>query len=109
MSETRARQRQAGAGHPAEIGVTKQRKNGMVVRRGGEFYQSALRRRSIRRKDRGQDLARLGEDKLLIFRVIPLTFRDECLNLSIGVFTLDEEFIEPCNLRKHLQVSKVLC
>ena len=78
----------------------------MIERRGGNFDLSRARR--IRRYT-GMTLPRISRcfprHQRLIFRRIVGAFRDRALHLRIVLLEL---FVEPGQLRKHLQIAKVL-
>src|SRR5262244_2660730 len=56
------------------------------------------------RKNLTYQFALIRDYKLLLFKRIISAFLDQFLNIRLS----QEEFIEPSNLRQHLQVSEIL-
>ena len=76
----------------------------MIERRGGNLDASALGRFGVDRQNLRQHFALPGHyETLIVERVAPTLF-DEAGDVGI----LEEVFIEPGDLRKHLQVGEVL-
>ena len=76
----------------------------MVERRSRYLDSSLLRRLRVSRQHRRQNLALLGDDKLLVVRRVVALLPHQ----SFDVFILKKELVEPRQLRKHLQVSEIL-
>ena len=97
------RQGQARRRNRSGIGVADQRKNGMIERRGRNLDRSFLRGVGIRRQNLAQQFPLARDHKTLIVERVVALFLDQRGN----VFIFQKEFVEPCDLRQHLQVGEV--
>ena len=104
MTEPILRQRQSWRGHGRDICITQQRQNGMIVRRTREFDRTTLCRIRVNRQYFGDQFALAGDHEALVFERVIAALSDECGNFRI----FEEEFIEPGDLGKNLQIGEVL-
>ena len=104
VAKTVLRQRQARSGNGAYIGVTDQGQNRVIKRRCGNLDSSVPRGLGMGGQDLSQQLARARLQVADLPGSSPGLFRIS--SGDIGIFK--EEFIEPCDLRQHLQIGEVL-
>src|SRR2546423_974191 len=103
MSEMLPGQRKSWMRSGSDIGITDQRKNGMVERRGRNLNSSALRGSCIRGQDTCQQLPLLAGNKFLVFTGVIAAFAYQSAN--IGFF--EPELIKPGKLREHLEIGYI--
>ena len=104
MAKTILRQGQARGGNRAHVGIADQRQNRVIERGGRNLDSSVLRRFGVRGQDFGQQFALPRDhEALIVQRVIRALFESA---RDIGI--VQKEFVEPGDLRKHLQIGKVL-
>src|SRR5262249_43833789 len=70
MMEALPGQRQSGVGDSSCIGITQQREDGMIKRRGGDFDATTLRRRRVGRQHFGEQLTLPADDELLVIQAV---------------------------------------
>ena len=104
MTKTVLRKRQSGTGNGPHVRIADQGQNGVVERRSGDFNSTMFCRVRMCRKHLGQQLAFALDRETLVFQRVVAAFLDQLRNLRI----VEKEFVEPCNLREHLQIGKVL-
>src|SRR5256714_3423724 len=104
MAKPILRQRQTGARDCARSGIAKQRQNWVIKRRRGNLNRALLRRFCMCRQHTREQFSLSRNHKFLIIERVVMPFRDQRRN----VFLLEEEFIEPSDLREHLQIGKIL-
>src|SRR5947209_754360 len=103
MTEALPGQRQSSMGGRTCIGITQQREDRVIERRGGDFDCAALRRRGVSRQHFREQLALFADNELLILKRVTAALVDE----SAYVRIIEKKFIHPGNLREHLQVTYV--
>ena len=97
-------QGQAWARDRAHVGIADQRQDGVIKRGGRDFDSSVLCCVGMSGQNLGQQFPLpLNHEALVVKRVIA-SFSNQSCNVRI----VQKEFIEPGDLRKHLQVGKVL-
>ena len=104
MTKPVLRQRKARRRSRARIGVADQGKNRVIERRRGNLYRTFLGGLGIGGQNLGQQFPFALDHKTLIVERVVALFLDQRGN----VFVFQKEFVEPCNLRKHLQVGEML-
>src|SRR5260370_27667235 len=99
------RQRDAGMRNGGDVGIAEQRQNRMIVGRGRNLDLPGLRSLMVSRYYQPQNLLLLFEHQRLVSQVEVAAFADQRQHAGI---VFEKFFIEPGQLRKHLQVAKVL-
>ena len=97
-------QRQARSGNRAHVGIADQRQNRVIERGGRNLDSSVLRGFGVRGQDFGQQFALMGHHEALVVQRVAAAFLNEPGDVGI----VQEVFVEPGDLREHLQVGKVL-
>ncbi len=103
MAKPVLRQGQTRRRNRARVGVADQRKNRMIKRRRRNFDRSLLGGARVGRQNFGQQFPLARDYKTLIFKRIIAFFPDQRRNVRV----FQKEFVEPCDLRQHLQVGEI--
>src|SRR5579862_1361533 len=104
MAVRATRQRRARIGDASDVGITEQRKNGMIERCGAEFDLSALRSLAINRQNHLQKFQLLRLQRLFVFFAVILPFRGKTID---NLISCEPNLFHPGKLRKKLQVAPV--
>src|ERR1700690_503735 len=104
MAKTILRQRQARARNRPHVGIADQGQNGVIKGGGRDFDPPLLGRRGMGGQDLGQQLALPSHYEVLVFQRVIASFLNEPRDVGV----VQKKFVEPGDLRKDLQVGKVL-
>ncbi len=104
MAKTKARQLQSRARLLPGIAVAEQRQNGMVKRRRRQLHLLLAGGFGVSRQDGTDDLHLLADHQFLLAPAEVAALADQLANLRL----LEKKFVEPRQLRKHLQVGVIL-
>src|SRR5213592_4060796 len=104
MTETILRQGQAWRGNRASVGIADQGQNRVLKRGGGNLDPALLRGIGVCGENFADQVTLALDHELLVLERIAAGLTNKFGNFRL----LQEELIEPCDLREHLQISKVL-
>src|SRR5581483_1111009 len=104
MSKTILWQWQPRSGNSPLIRIADQRQDRMIERRSRDLDPLFAGRRSMGRKNLGQQFTLPRDHEFLILKRVPMPLFDQ----SCDVRFIQEKYVEPCNLRKNLQVREIL-
>src|SRR3954464_1767215 len=103
MPKPRARKRQSGTGGLPGIGIAQQWQNRVVIRGGRNLDAAPLSRGTVSWQHPRQQLSLAVNYKRLVFMGVSTALANQFRYLGLE----QEKLVEPCQLRKHLQVGEI--
>src|SRR5438270_269112 len=99
------RQRNIGMRNGGDVRVADKRQDGVIERGGGKLHLPARGKVAIRGNDASHDFSLFAADQGLVIEREAAPFSYQFANVLI---MREEFFVEPCQLREHLQIAKRL-